>query len=144
MTQGGKTVKRITLLAIVLVLISTVGAFAQDFKNESEFYSKTLQINQIYNNAKGFKVEYIRQDYTLGSFWAPIEWFRGAASTGEIAYGDSAAYPYVSFFYKSGELDHFRLYLFENPAHASWGSLDPTVDYSAEFPSPDSKPVISY
>ena len=136
--------KRITLLALMIFILGTVGAFAQQPENESTFYPKTLQIHKIYNHSMGFKVEYIRQDYSLGSFWAPIEWFRGAASTGEIAYGEGPSYPYVTFFYNSGELDHFRLYLIENPAHSSWGALDPTADYSGEFPDPESVPEITY
>lgn len=136
--------KRITLLTLLVLIISTSAVFAQQFENESEMYPKTLQIHKIYNHSMGFKVEYIRQDYSLGSFWAPIEWFRGAASTGVIAYGKGPAYPYVSFFYMNGEMSHFRLYLIENPAHESWGSLDPNVDYTGEFPDPETKPVITY
>ncbi|MCK5737335.1 MAG: hypothetical protein KAH21_12695 [Spirochaetaceae bacterium] len=136
--------KRITLFVISLLLFCTAGAFAQKFENESEIYPKTLHIGRIYNHSKGFRVDYIRQDYTVGSFWAPIEWFRGTASTGEITYGESKAYPYVTFYYKDGAVDHFRLYLIENPAHESWGSLDPGTDYSDRFPSADSKPEISY
>ncbi len=128
----------------MILLLGTVGAFAQQFENESEIYPKTLQIHKIYNNSRGFKIEYVKADFSLGSFWAPIEWFRGSDSTGAIAYGEGGAYPYVSFFYKAGELSHFRLYLVENPAHESWGSLDPRGDYSEEFPDPDSKPVIVY
>jgi hypothetical protein len=137
-------VKRVTLITLVLLLIGTVGAFAQQFENESELYPKTLQIARIFNHSDGYRVDYIRQNYTVGTFWAPIEWFRGAASVGAMAFGDGPAYPYVTFFYKDGEVDHFRLYVIENPAHDSWGYLDPNVDYSGEFPSPDSKPVISF
>ncbi len=144
MWQGGLAVKRITLFVISLLLFSTAGAFAQKLENESELYPKTVPISHIYNNTNGFRIDYIRQNYTLGTFWAPIEWFRGAASTGAISYGNSAAYPYVTFYYKDGEVDHFRLYLVENPAHQSWGFLDPNVDYSGEFPPVDSKPEISF
>ena len=136
--------KRIILFVISLLLFSTTGAFAQKFENESELYPKTLSIARVYNHSKGFRIDYIRQNYTVGSFWAPIAWFRGAGSTGEIAYGSSAAYPYVTFYYKDGVVDHFRLYLIENPAHESWGSLDPAEDYSDKFPPDDSKPEISF
>ena len=136
--------KRVTLFVIIILFIGTVGAFAQQFENESEIYPKTLQIHRIYSHNMGYRIDYVRQDYTVGTLWAPIEWFRGAASTGEIAYGQGRAYPYVTFFYKDGEVDHFRLYIIENPAHQSWGSLDPGTDYSGEFPSPDSKPVVNF
>ncbi len=136
--------KRIILFVLIILLISTAGAFAQKFENESDFYPKTVQIARIFNNTNGYRVDYIRQDYTIDTFWAPIDWFRGAGSTGAIAFGQGRAYPYVTFFYKEGVVDHFRLYLVENPAHESWGFLDPTVDYSGEFPSADSKPEINF
>lgn len=144
MSQGGKAVKRISIFVIVILIFGAAGAFAQNFEDESEYYPKTLQIASIFNHSDGFRVDYIRQDYTVGTFWAPIEWFRGAASMGAIAHGKGRAYPYVTFFYKDGEVDHFRLYLYENPAHESWGYLDPTVDYTGEFPAVDSKPEISF
>ncbi len=53
--------KRITILAILILTLSTAALFAQQFENESEMYPKTLQIHKIYNHAKGFKIEYIRQ-----------------------------------------------------------------------------------
>jgi hypothetical protein len=144
MTQGGKAVKRISLFVIAILLFGAAGAFAQNIENESDFYPKTVQIARIFNHSDGFRVDYIRQDYTVDTFWAPIEWFRGAASTGAIAHGEGRAYPYVTFFYKEGVVDHFRLYLIENPADDSWGYLDPGVDYSGEYPSTDSSPEISF
>jgi hypothetical protein len=144
MSQGGLAVKRATFFVIILLLISAAGAFAQNIENESELYPKTLQIARIFNHSKGYRVDYIRQDYTVGTFWAPVEWFRGAASMGAIAHGSGRAYPYVTFFYRDGEVDHFRLYLVESPAHESWGFLDPNTDYSGEFPPVDSKPEISF
>ena len=136
--------KRITLFVILVLLVGTAGAFADEFENESVLYPKSLQIKYIYPLSEGYRIDYIRQNYTLGTLWAPIEWFLGTANIGSIAYGEGRAYPYVTFYYKDGEVDHFRLYLVENPAHESWNSLDPGVDYSGEFPPADSKPVVTY
>ncbi len=143
-TQGGKTVKRKTLFVILALLVGAAGLFADEYENESVLYPKSLQIKYIYPHTKGYRIDYIRQNYTMGVLWAPIEWFQGTANIGTITMGEGKAYPYVTFYYKDGEIDHFHLYLMENPAHESWGSLDPGVDYSGEFPSPDSKPVITY
>ncbi|PIE04084.1 MAG: hypothetical protein CSA76_06115 [Spirochaetales bacterium] len=136
--------KRITLFVIVLLLLSTGVLFAQKFKNESEFYPKTFQIHKVFPHSKGYKIEFITQSHELSSFWAPIQWFDGPDNVGEIAYGIGKAYPYITFFYLNGELDHFRMYLIESPLHPSWGNLDPTQDYSAEIPSPDTKPEPSF
>ncbi len=137
--------KRIILFVIVLLLMTTGVLFAQKFKDESEFYPKTLQIHRIFTHSLGYKIEYITQSRELGVFWAPIEWFGGpAATTGEIAYGKGGAFPYMTFFFKNGELDHFRLYLYESPQHESWGTLDETQDYSGDFPSPDAKPELNF
>ncbi|MCG8452496.1 MAG: hypothetical protein MI717_04860 [Spirochaetales bacterium] len=136
--------KRVSVIALILFVLCTVGAFAQQFPNESELYPKSLQIAKIYNHSKGYRIDYIRQDYTVGTFWAPVAWFREAGGIGEIAYGEGESYPYVSFFYKDGQMDHFRLYLFRNLAHESWGFLDPTIDYDGEFPANDALPEISF
>ena len=136
--------KRIILVFLILISAGITGAFAQEIKNESEYYPVTLSIAKIYTSPQGYRIDYIRQDYSLGTLWAPLEWFRDSASTGEIAYGKGRAYPYVTFFYKDGQVDHFRLYLLPNPADETWGVLDKDTDYSDKFPSPDSKPEISY
>ena len=136
--------KRVTLIAVFLLIAGLAGSAAQTIQNESDLYPKTVPIAKIYPLPDGYRIDYIRQDYTLGILWAPTEWFRSAASIGEIVYGNGPSYPYVTFFYKGGEVDHFRLYLVENPNHESWGSLDPTKDYSSNFPDPASKPQVSF
>ncbi len=132
--------KRITLIFLI-ALAASVCTMAQQFENESEYYPKSFQIHKIYTHTLGFRIDYIKQDYSIDTLWAPIEWFRSTAGSGSMAYGDSLAYPYITFYFKNGELNHFRLYLIESKAHSSWGVLSALTDYSEKFPSPDSAPV---
>ena len=135
--------KLATFFTVILLSAAALGIGAQQFENESEYYPKSFQIHRIYTLSKGYRIDYVTQNYKIGTFWAPIEWFRGAGSTGEIAYGTGAAYPYVTFFFKEGIVEHFRLYLVESPAHESWGMLSPAEDYADQFPASDAKPEIA-
>ncbi len=131
-------------LLVFISLVVTTGIFAQRFENESEYYPKTFAIESIYSHALGYRVDYIRQDYSIDTLWLPAEWFKSADSVGQIAYGKGVIYPYMTLFYKNGQLDHFRLYLQENKSHPSWKLLKSGVDHSDKFPSPDSELVLTY
>ncbi len=130
---------RIALICLIAFVASV--CMAQQFENESEYYPKSFQIDRIYTHKLGFRIDYIKQDYSIDTLWAPIEWFRSTAGKGSIAYGDSRAYPYITFYTKNGELSHFRLYLIENKTHGSWGVFRSPGDHDDKFPSPDSTPV---
>jgi len=136
--------KHITFSLALLLVIGTVTIFAQNFENESEIYPKTLQIAQASRHAEGMRVDYIRQNYTVGTFWAPNEWFSGPERIGEIFYGDNKAYPYVTFYFKDGALDHFRLYLSERDANQVREVLESLADDTAKFPPAESTPEIDF
>lgn len=136
--------KRVIVTILILFFAGAALLTAQQFKDESEYYPKTVPIGRIYPHELGYRIDFIKQDYSIGTIYAPSEWFRSAASIGEIAYGSGPAYPYATFFYKDGEVDHFRLYLIESYGHESWGRLEAGVDYSGEFPPDDSKPQIVF
>ena len=121
------------VINIALILINTSTVSAQEIENESELYPKTQWIYRVYAHNLGYRVDYIKDSFTLGSIWIPNEWVSGANSIGKVVYGEGETYPYISFFFKEGKLDHFRIYLIENQAHPSWGLLNPRVDYSGKF-----------
>ena len=108
------------------------GTFLYAEISKSEFYPKTMAINKVYPHAMGYKVDYIKSNRTLGSFYAPTEWFKKAAGYGEIVYGKGAQYPYAVFYYKEGRIDHFRLYLVSDFNDVSWGVLRGN-DYTKQF-----------
>ena len=108
------------------------GTFLYAEVTTSEFYPKTMAINKVYPHTMGYKVEYIKSNRTLGSFYAPTSWFKKAAGYGEIVYGQGSQYPYATFYYKDGKIDHFRLYLVSNFNDISWGVLRGS-DYTKQF-----------
>lgn len=135
--------KRIITI-LLLVFVVAVCSMAQQFKNESEYYPKSFQIEKIYSHSLGYRIDYIKQNYSLGTLWAPIEWFRTTAGRGWISYGKNQAYPYITIYFKNGQFDHFKLYLIESTAHRSWDILDSQGDYSEQFSSPDSIPEFDF
>lgn len=127
-----------------ITLISVLGAYAAEQDTESEYYLKTFPIARVYLHSLGYKVDFFKQDRTLGSFWLPMEWLAAPGNIGTVVYGKGLSWPYATFFYKEGEVDHFRLYLVENKEDLSWGVLDQGVDYTNQIPAPDSKLIIPF
>lgn len=132
------------IICLTAVILGAFALFAQDFENESEYYAKTVPITKIYTHKEGYRVDYIRKGRLTDTFWAPSEWFRGSQRKGAIAFVAGAAYPYASFFFKDGVVNHFRLYLVENLAHESWATYRPEEEIAANFPPADSTPEINF
>ena len=118
--------------ALMVLFMILCGSFLYAEATPSDYYPKTMAINRIYPSELGYRVDYIKANRTLGTFYAPNEWFKEAAGYGEIVYGSGAQYPYATFYYKDGKIDHFRLYLISNYNDVSWGVLRGD-DYSDEF-----------
>lgn len=130
--------KRAASLMVLFMILC--GTFLYAEVTTSEFYPKTMAINRVYPNKDGYRVDYIKSNRTLGTFYCPTEWFQKAAGYGEIVYGEGSQYPYATFYYKDGKIDHFRLYLVSNFNDISWGVFreeagdkfnvsDLTIDY---------------
>jgi hypothetical protein len=116
----------------ILFIMIVSASFLSAETGTASIYPKTIAINRIYPHALGYKVEYIKSNRTLGTFYAPLDWFRKTGGYGEIAYGFGSQYPYATFYYMDGKIDHFRLYLVEDFNDPSWGILRGD-DYTEEF-----------
>ena len=122
--------KRAAVLTVLLTILCGTFLFAE--VTSSEYYPKTMAINRIYPHELGYRVDYIKANRTVGTFYAPNEWFKKAAGYAEIVYGEGAQYPYATFYYKDGKISHFRLYLVSNYNDVSWGVLR-GEDYTEQF-----------
>jgi hypothetical protein len=122
--------KKAASLMVLFMIIC--GTFLYAEATQSDFYPKTVAINRVYPHTLGYRVDYIKSNRTLGTFYAPTEWFKKAAGYGEIVYGNGAQYPYATFYYKDGKIDHFRLYLISDFNDQSWGVLR-GEDYNQDF-----------
>ena len=136
--------KRLFLILITIAFMGVISIHAQVISEESEYYPKTLMISRIYTHTLGYKVNYFKQDRTLGTLWLPKEWFFGPNKIGSILYGHSSVTPYGVFYYKEGEVTHFRLYIIYPFANADWQALEQHIDYTDQFPNPQSKPIVEY
>lgn len=119
-------------IAFILILFSLLCTIVAAESGISEYYTKTVHIAKIYPHKLGYKVVYVKGDNTTSALYAPMEWFRQIGGYGEIIYGSSAAYPYMTVYFKAGEVSHFRLYVLESFQHESWGAT-PREDYTEEF-----------
>ncbi len=119
------------VLVFLIMLLTASAVFAEAI--DSPYYVRTVNIIKVYPHALGYKVLYRNARMEYATFYVPMEWFGNASGKAEIVYGDSAAFPYFSVFWKDGVFDHIRLYLHKDRRHLSWGDLDPTVDMSGKF-----------
>lgn len=111
-----------SVLFILLVMIAGISFLSAEV-TEASVYPKTMAINRIYPHELGYRVDYIKSNRTIGTFYAPLAWFQKSAGYGEIVYGQGEAYPYATFYYAEGKISHFRLYIVENFNDPSWGIL---------------------
>ena len=132
------------IISLTIVILVALNLSAQNFENESEYYAKTVPITRIYTHEEGYSVDYIREGNQVDIFLAPLEWFLGPQRKGTISFGKGASYPYASFFFKDGVLDHFRFYLVESLAHESWATYRPGEEAAADFPPANSNPEIDF
>ena len=111
-----------SVLFILLVMIAGISFLSAEV-TKANVYPKTMPINRIYPHELGYRVDYLKSNRTIGTFYAPLEWFQKSAGYGEIVYGQGESYPYATFYYVDGKIDHFRLYIVENFNDPSWGTL---------------------
>ena len=131
--------KRFVLLTLCLLMFLSAAVLFADTQ-ESEFYAKSVHIYRIYPHKLGYRVDYSKSNLSLGSFYAPMKWFSGPAGIGEIILGNSRSYPYMTLFFKDGQVDHFRLYLKSDMRDMTWGSLEDNDAYNDHFG--DEQPVL--
>ncbi len=107
----------------VLFMMIATASFIFAESGTASVYPKTVSIYKVYPHSLGYRVDYIKSNRTIGTFYAPLEWFKKAGGYGEIVYGKGKQYPYATFYYADGKIDHFRLYLIEDFNDISWGTL---------------------
>ena len=121
--------KKIVVISLILLMVVAMFAFAE----ESTMFVKTMPIIRIYSHRMGFKVLYLKNNFTLGEFYVPLRWFDEAAAKGLLVKGLEAEYPYFSIFWKDGEFHSVKLYVKENLQHATWGTLGREEDVTGKF-----------
>ncbi len=122
--------KKTLILALILAALA-FGLYAENI--ESNLYYKTFPISMVSPAREGYRIVYMKSDMKYHVFYCPMEWFLGAASQGEIIYGDGDAFPYFTVYWKDGEFSHIKLYLHKSKLDPSWGDLPEGRDYSDKF-----------
>jgi hypothetical protein len=126
-------VKKIILIAIILILGVSFAGFTQTSGGEEKFFAKTLPIYKIYTHSLGYKVIYHKVGMGLGVLYLPFNWFTDVDSPGDIVTGTDNSYPYFTVFYRDGKFDHIRLFVQESKDHLSWSILYVTTEEANKF-----------
>lgn len=118
-------------LFFVLVLgVVALAAFGQIV--DSEYFVRTIYLNEVLTHQAGFKVNYTAADYSRVEVYIPNDWFSTAGGKAEIIYTPSESAPYMNVYYLNGEFSHVRLYVKQDRNHLSWGRLE-AEDVGARF-----------
>ncbi|MDR0539868.1 MAG: hypothetical protein LBG74_05120 [Spirochaetaceae bacterium] len=126
-------------------LLMPSAADAQDTRekpqpvNQTEFYVKQVMFDKIYTAPQGYIIQY--REGVLGDkkirVAVPYTWFDKAVQEsggdnkvirkGEmVQIGSGQVWPHLVVYYKSGVLDHIRLYVSKYPNHPTWGTAHDT------------------
>ena len=127
--------KKAAILIIAFTAICVFGAFAV----ESDYYARTIRIEQVYPHKLGYKLLYATGQLTFATTSLPQKWFsqasapKGEMARGQTVWGNDPSYPYMIVFWKNGKFSHVRLFLRSNLHDLSYGVIDPREDPTESF-----------
>jgi hypothetical protein len=107
--------------------------------DESKMFVKTMPITKVYVHRLGFKVLYLKNNLTFGTFFVPMKWFDEPAENkddqlkGVLIKGTDPAYPYFSIFWYEGKFHSVKLYLKSDLSDETWGNLAPKAGLENDF-----------
>ena len=107
-----------SILIVLLFTCITLSVLAED----SELFVRSVPIVKVYLYREGYKIDYMKNNFDIGSLYLPLNWFTGSGGKGELVMADDPSFPYFSVFWRGGEFSHIRLYLRNNLLHGSWGN----------------------
>jgi hypothetical protein len=116
------------MFCFIFILIFTFLPLALSAQSEDTVYAKSFPIIKVLAHKLGYKVYYLKQDMDLAYIYVPMTWISQVGGKGEIIWGYSTAYPYMSVIWKNGEFYQIKLYLISDFNDISWGRLDATIE----------------
>jgi hypothetical protein len=131
-------VKRgVAFFAVLIIAMSGSAVFAQQQPQQEEeqpsLFASTIFLNRVYSHRMGYKVEYLRSDFSLGEAYLPNDWFTTAAGKGDVIYTHSASAPYLEVYYDGDSFHHVKLFVRKNTNHSSWARLEESEGLEERF-----------
>lgn len=134
-----KTIRALLAVALpaVAFLLAPIGVTdAQDQGDgQSTMYAITVPVQRVYPHRLGYKVIYNRSDLYPDTVYLPGRWFTEAAGRAEIVRERHPSVPYMTVFYRDGEVSHIRLFVHADWSHRMWGALPSGEDLREQFAS---------
>jgi hypothetical protein len=129
-----KTIR--ALLAVVLLLAPIGMSAAQDQGDDDPtLYAISVPVQRVYPHSLGYKVIYNRSDLYPDTVYLPGRWFTEAAGKAEIVRTRHPSAPYLTVFYRNGDVSHMRLFVHADWSHRTWGALPSGEDLREQFSS---------
>ena len=119
--------KLVSILIILVSLFIATQAFGVD-PQDVDIYVKSVPIFKVLSHLLGYKVYYFKENGDLTHTYIPMTWFTQAASKGEIIWGNTDEYPFLSIYWVDKEFYRVKLFLRDNFDDLTWGVLDAAVE----------------
>ena len=110
--------------AVCALVFTILCALSLSGEADPDIYVTSSPIVKILSHELGYKVFYIKQNSTLGSFYVPKTWFRDGSGRGFLIWGNKLGFPFFTIFFEDNEFAYIKLYLKDNLQHTTWGVLD--------------------
>lgn len=126
--------KAVIFLALLTVVsLAFLSAQEEDKKTESELYPKHIYVARIWAHKLGYRIDYMRDDRTVGTIYAPIEWFQKSGGFAQLGYEEGEQSPYMVVFFKEGKVSHFRVFAQPEVRHITWGTVPSSENWDDRF-----------
>lgn len=122
--------KKVALLAALLVLF-TVGAFAQEGVDDGSVVYRTIQLYKVYDHPDAYVAMYHTTGIDLGQVTLPTDWFKIGSDKGIFRALPGDFSPYMLLQYTDGVFTKVVLTMPENRSNVAWGRMASTVDTEA-------------
>jgi hypothetical protein len=130
---GGMVPMRTTAAVVILLVLACSAVFAQQ-NAEQDVYVKSVHIARVYPHLLGYRILYFTSAMQYAEMYVPSTWFSfGGGGKANVIWGASSEFPYMTIYWADGKFDRILLYLHSNMHDASWGSLPPGIDLTAQF-----------
>jgi hypothetical protein len=128
-------VKKALIFLAVFATLSLTSLSAQESENEkeSQLYPKHIYVAKIWSHKLGFRIDYYRDDKTIGTLYAPLKWFREAGGLAQLGFDEGDQVPYMTVFYKEGKVSHFRVFAYRDITHYTWGTPPSAENWDDRF-----------
>ncbi len=120
------------IISVALLVLLTVGAFAQVGPEDKSVEYQSLQVYKVYAHPDAYVVLYYTKGVELGQVTLPTEWFRPGNDKGVLRTLETSDFtPYILLQYRDGAFSKVIVTMPNDRNNIAWGTMDKGIDVEA-------------